>query len=99
MAAALGGYVLKLCIYAVLIVLLADSDAIDGSSLAVTSAILLVAALVWQTRWALRDARLFWVTTSGHASASRSTHDVVYTSGWRSSHRSSDPRSTERTPG
>lgn len=97
MAAVLGGYVLKLVIYAMLIVLLGDVEAIDGPSLAVTAAILLVVALVWQTRRILRDRRLFWVMASGPRDAQGAPGGVVYTSGHRPPHHAPDPQGTERT--
>lgn len=96
-AAALGGYVVKLCIYALLMVLLGDAEGIDGPSLAVTAAILLVVALAWQTRLVLRDKRLFWVADPAIGRAAEPNARVVYTSGREPPHRASDPRSTERT--
>ncbi len=97
LAAALGGYLLKLLIFALLIVLLDDVAAIHGPSLAVTAAILLVVALVWQTRLVLRDQRLFWVVDADPRRTGKATDGVVYTSGREPTRRSSDPQSTERT--
>jgi len=97
MAAVLGGYVLKLCIYALLILLLRDVAAIDGPSLAITAAVLMLAALAWQARVALRDKRLFWVSADRSDTADTAA-DVVYPSGRVTPTRSSDSRSTERTP-
>ena len=97
-AAALGGYVLKLGIYALLMVALRDAAWLDGIALAVTSAILLVNALVWQSRLVLRDPRLFWIAPGDAHQAAPGAERVIYTSGPRPApHRSSDPRSTERT--
>lgn len=97
MAAALGGYLLKLCIYALLILLLRDVETIDGPSLAVTAAVLMLAAMAWQARMASRNPRLFWVS-AGRPSAMVAPDDVVYPSGPVTPTRSSDSRSTERTP-
>jgi hypothetical protein len=97
MAAALAGYVFKLAIYALLIVLLRDVAALDGPSFAVTAAILLVVALAWQTRQVLRDQRLFWVVDADPRRAADATGGVVYTSGREPPRRPPAPRSTERT--
>lgn len=97
-AAALGGYVLKLGIYALLIVLLRDAAWLDGIAFAVTSAILLVVALAWQSRLVLRDPRLLWIAPGDARQAAPGADRVVYTSAREPSlHRPSDPRSTERT--
>lgn len=97
-AAALGGYVVKLGVYAVLMIALRDVAWLDGIALAVTAAILLVVALTWQSRLVLRDPRLFWVAPGDAQTASPYAGRVVYTSARNpSTHRSSDPRSTERT--
>lgn len=97
LGAALGGYVLKLCIYVVLMVLLGDAEGIHGPSLAVTAAILLVVALTWQTRLVMRDARLFWVADPAPTGTAEHDTRVVYTTGREPPTRSTDPRSTERT--
>jgi hypothetical protein len=97
-AAALGGYVLKLGIYALLMVLLRDVTWLDGVALAVTSAILLVVALAWQSRLVLRDPRLLWIAPGDARQAAPGADRVVYTSAREPSlNRPSDPRSTERT--
>lgn len=97
MAAVLGGYLLKLMIYALLIVLLRDVESIHGESLAITAAVLLIVALVRQVRVALRDQRLFWVSTDGsHRDAKRSA-DVVYPSGRDLAHAPEDLPSSGRT--
>ena len=97
LGAALGGYLLKLCIYALLIALLGDAEGIHGPSLAVTAAILLVVALAWQTRLVMRDTRLFWLVDPAPGGAAEPDGRVVYTSGREPPPRSTDPRSTERT--
>lgn len=93
LAAALGGYLLKLCIYALLIVLLRDVDGIHGPSLAITAAILLVVALAWQTRLVMRDRRLFWVVDPTPDGAVGPADRVVYTTG-REPSRGLVPRTT-----
>ena len=60
-AAALGGYVLRLGIYAGLIVLLRPVEWIHGPSLAITAAVLLVISLAWEVRLVGRNPSLFWV--------------------------------------
>jgi hypothetical protein len=95
LAAALGGYVLKLCIYVVLMVLLRDAEGIDGPSLAVTAAVLLIVVLAWQTRLVLRDQRLFWVADP-MPRAGPPDGRVVYTTGRPLPPPAPDPRSTER---
>lgn len=61
LAAALGGYLLRLMIYAALILLLRPVEAIHDVSLAVSAAVLLVAALAWEMRLVSRSPQLFWV--------------------------------------
>jgi hypothetical protein len=61
MAAALGGFGLRLALYALLIVLLRPVEAISGPTLAVTAAALLVLTLAWEVRHVGRNPALFWV--------------------------------------
>lgn len=63
MGAALGGYLLRLMIYALLIVLLRPVEAIHGPSLAVSTAVLLVATLAWEVRAVSRLPGFYWVDT------------------------------------
>lgn len=63
MGAALGGFVLRLILYAVLIVLLTPIEAIHGPSLAITAALLLIASLAWEARMVTRTPGFFWVST------------------------------------
>ena len=64
MAAALGGFALRLLGYALLIVLLRPVEAIHGPSLAVTAAVLLVASLAWEARHVSRSPGFFVVDAS-----------------------------------
>jgi len=64
MAAVLGGYLLRLLIYALLIVLLRPVEAIHGPSLAITAAVLLLAALAWDVRLVSRVPSFYWVTAA-----------------------------------
>jgi hypothetical protein len=64
MAAALGGFALRLMIYALLIVLLRPVEAIHGPTLAVSAAVLLVATLTWEARYVSRTPGFFWVDAS-----------------------------------
>lgn len=61
MAAALGGFALRLMIYALLLVLLQPVEAIHGPSLAVSAAVLLVLTLVWEARLVSRTPHLYWI--------------------------------------
>ncbi|HEY8339620.1 MAG TPA: hypothetical protein VIK95_07110 [Egibacteraceae bacterium] len=73
LAAALGGYLLRLMIYALLIVLLRPVEAIHGPSLAIAAAVLLIAALTWEVRAVSRTPRLFWVDATRSAPAADDT--------------------------
>ena len=64
-AAALGGYLLRLMIYALLIVLLRPVEAISGTSLALSAAVLMIAALAWEVRVVSRDPRALWLSPPG----------------------------------
>lgn len=61
MGAVLGGYMLRLFIYAALIILLEPVEWISGPSLAIATAILLVAVLAYEVRVVSRRPSLFWV--------------------------------------
>jgi ATP synthase protein I len=64
MGAVLGCYLVRLFIYAALIILLRDVAWIHGRALAISTAVLLVAVLVWEVRIASRNPKLFWVDAS-----------------------------------
>ena len=64
MGAVLGGYLVRLFIYAALIILLRDVAWISGPVLAISTAVLLVAVLIWEVRIASRNPTLFWVDAS-----------------------------------
>lgn len=93
MGAVLGGYLLRMVVYALLIVLLRPVEAIHGRSLAVTAAVLLVGALIWEVRLVSRVPGFFWLNTG----VPRPSQPVVYTrdSGTTGAHAPST--STERT--
>ena len=61
MGAVLGGYLVRLMIYAGLIVLLRPVPWLSGTSLAISTAVLLVAVLAWEVRVASRNPSMFWV--------------------------------------
>ena len=61
MGAVLGGYLVRLMIYAGLIILLRPVEWLSGTSLAISTAVLLVAVLAWEVRVASRTPSLFWV--------------------------------------
>lgn len=64
MAAALGGFALRLAIYGLLLVLLTPVEAIHGPTLAVTAAVLIVATLVYEARMVSKIPNLYWVDAS-----------------------------------
>jgi hypothetical protein len=74
MAAALGGFALRLCIYGLLLVLLTPIERIDGPTLAVTAALLIVATLVFEARMVSRMPHLYWVDAqAAHRSSPQPT--------------------------
>lgn len=85
MGAVLGGYVVRLMIYAVLIIVLGDAPWLSGTTLAVATALLLVAALAWEVRVASRNPSMFWVDAgAGQASGVgvvETRHSVVVGAG------------------
>ena len=76
MAAVLGGYILRLLMYAGLIVLLRPVAWLHGPSLAIATAVLLVAVLVWEVRVVSRMPNTLWVDA---AAGSRPRSAVVET--------------------
>lgn len=74
MGAVLGGYLVRLLIYAGLIVLLRPVAWLHGPSLAIATAVLLVAVLVWEVRAVSRMPHTLWVDASA---ASRPSAAVV----------------------
>ena len=61
LGAVLGGYLVRLMIYAVLIVVLGDAAWLSGTTLAIATAVLLVAVLGWEVRVASRNPSMFFV--------------------------------------
>lgn len=75
MGAVLGGYLVRLMVYALLIVVLRPVEWLDGPSLAISTAVLLVAVLAWEVRVASRNPSMFFVDAgAGRAPAAA----VVY---------------------
>jgi hypothetical protein len=70
MGAVLGGYLVRLMIYAGLILLLRDVPWLHGPTLAISTAVLLVAVLGWEVRVASRNPSLFWVNAAAGQSPS-----------------------------
>ena len=106
LAAALGGYLLRLMIYAGLIVLLRPVEAIHDASLAISAAVLLVIALAWEVRLVSRQPSLFWVDpkapTPRSAGAQAPGAGVIYSdplanAGAGPSHDPSSASNAERT--
>jgi hypothetical protein len=73
LAAALGGYLLRLLLYAVLIVVLRPVEAFSHESLALSTAFLLIAALVWEVRLVSRTPGLFWLEAGAETGLRRSS--------------------------
>jgi ATP synthase protein I len=71
LAAALGGYVLRLMLYALLIVLLRPLEGFSHASLAVSAAVLLVVALAWEIRVVSRTPELFWLDAGAESAPGR----------------------------
>lgn len=59
--ATVGGFALRLMIYAILIVVLDPVEAIHGPSLAISAAVLLLGALAWEVRHVSRTPGFWWV--------------------------------------
>lgn len=68
--ATVGGFALRLAIYAILIVVLDPVEAIHGPSLAVSAAVLLLGALAWEVRHVMRTPGFWWVRTAAPSAAS-----------------------------
>lgn len=68
--ATVGGFALRLVIYAILIVVLDPVEAIHGPSLAVSAAVLLVGTLAWEVRHVSRTPGFWWVHTTAPSAAS-----------------------------
>jgi hypothetical protein len=75
MAAALGGFAMRLMIYALLLVLLQPVEAIHGPSLAISAAVLLVLTLIWEVRLVSRTPNLYWIDARAAAAAPPSTRN------------------------
>lgn len=60
-AVALGGFFIRLVLYAALIVLLRPVEAVDGPVLAISTAVTLVVVLAAEVRLVLRHAEFWWV--------------------------------------
>lgn len=61
LATALGGFFVRLVLYAIAIALLRPVEAIDGPVLALSAAAAIVVVLAAETRLALRHGELWWV--------------------------------------
>jgi len=65
--AILGGYALRLGIYAALMVWLRPVEAIDGPSLAISAAVVLMATLAYESWHLMRTPQLFWIDPAASA--------------------------------
>lgn len=63
-AVALGGFMLRLMLYAIGIVVLGPVDAVDGPVLAITVAVAMVVLLAYEVRLVLQHREFWWVTTA-----------------------------------
>lgn len=75
MAAALGGFGLRLMIYALLLVLLRPVEVIHGPSLAISAAVLLVLTLIWEARIVSRTPNLYWIDAAAATPRPTSTRN------------------------
>ncbi len=75
MGAVLGGYLVRLVVYALLIILLRPVQWLSGPSLAISTAVLLVAVLAWEVRVVSRNPSMFWIDAGAGQGAAAA---VVY---------------------
>lgn len=61
MGAALGGFLVRMLIYAVLLVVLRPVEAIHGPSLAISVAVVMIATLVLEARYVTRTPGFYWL--------------------------------------
>lgn len=61
-AVALGGFLLRLMLYALAIVLLGPVEAIDGPVLAISTVVAMVTVLAYEVRLVLRHQEFWWLT-------------------------------------
>jgi ATP synthase protein I len=61
MGAALGGFLLRLIIYAVLLVILRPIETIHGPSLAISVAVVMIATLAFEARYVTRTPGFYWL--------------------------------------
>lgn len=67
LAAALGGFALRLALYGVLLVVLQPVEAIHGPTLAISSAVLLVVTLTFEAWHVMRTPQLHWIDVRSQA--------------------------------
>lgn len=72
LAAALGGFALRLALYGVLMVLLEPVEAIHGPTLAISAAVLLVVTLCFEVWHVSRRPELFWLDVTPTPAEQRS---------------------------
>ena len=78
MGAVLGGYLVRLVVYALLIILLRPVEWLSGTSLAISTAVLLVAVLAWEVRVASRNPSMFWIdATAGQGAPAAVVYSVA----------------------
>lgn len=77
LGAALGGYALRLMLYALLLVILRPVEAIHGPSLAISVAVVMIATLVFEVRYAIRTPSLFWLEPAAPRSAAGPERTMV----------------------
>jgi ATP synthase protein I len=70
-AMALGGFFVRLVLYAVLIVVLRPVEAIDGPVLAIATAVTMIVVLAFEVRFVLRHSELWWVDADAPAMPKR----------------------------
>lgn len=75
----LGGFLVRLAVYAALIIALAPTDLVDGPVLAASVVISVIAVLAVETRMVLRDNSFWWLDSSATAPIAPSTAPAATT--------------------
>lgn len=77
LGAALGGYILRLMIYALLLVVLRPVELIHGPSLAISVAVVMIVTLVFEVRYVTRTPSLHWLEPAASHGAAAPERTIV----------------------
>jgi hypothetical protein len=75
----LGGFLLRLAVYAALIITLAPTGLVDGPALAASVAVAVIAVLAVETRMVLRDGSFWWLDATAATPGSTVTASAATT--------------------